>query len=164
MTTANTRTYELAALVRAQLDGIWQYRWYAAAATWLVAVVGWGAVAAIPDRYQASARVYVDTQSILRPLLAGLAMQPNVNTIIEMMGKTLISRPNVERIMEMADLSSRLKTAEQREEMLTRLTKELTIKSTRSENFYTITFADRDPLQAKRVVQSLLTIFVEGSL
>src|SRR5947207_1376725 len=138
MTTANTRTYELAALVRAQLDGIWQYRWYAAAATWLVAVVGWGAVALLADRYQASARVYVDTQSILRPLLAGLAMQPNVTQIVEMMSRTLISRPNVERVIDMAGVTTPSRAPDARDQTINRLSRELTIKGTGSQNLYTI--------------------------
>ena len=60
----------------ANVKAIWRYRWFAAAVAWFIAVAGWVAVASLADRYQASSRVYVDTQSILRPLLAGLTMQP----------------------------------------------------------------------------------------
>ncbi|MBK8740397.1 MAG: chain length-determining protein [Betaproteobacteria bacterium] len=141
----------------------WQYRWHAAAAAWVVAVAGWIAVALLPDRYEALARVHVDTQSILRPLLAGLAMQPNDNQIVEMMGRTLISRPNVERVIKMAEIDAKLKTAADYERMVTRLTKELVVKGGGAQRLFTITFTDRDPEQAKRVVQALLSIFVEGS-
>ena len=156
--------HELFDHLLSNVKATWRYRWYAAIAAWVIALAGWVAVATLPDRYQASARVYVDTQSILRPLLAGLTMQPNINQIIEMMSRTLISRPNVEKVIEMAGLSAKLNTANDREEMITRLTKDLTIKGTGAQNFYTIAFADRNPELAKRVVQSLLTIFVDGSL
>jgi polysaccharide chain length determinant protein (PEP-CTERM system associated) len=148
----------------AYLRAIWRYRWFGAVAAWVVAVAGWTAVDLLADRYQASARVYVDTQSILRPLLAGLVTQPNVNQIVEMMSRTLISRPNVEKVIVMANMDTQLKTADERDAMVTRLTRELTIKSSGAENFYTIAYANKDPQQAKRVVQSLLSIFVEGSL
>src|ERR1700752_175218 len=109
----------------AHIKATWQYRWYAAAVAWLVAVCGWTFVAMLPDRYQASTRVYVDTQSILRPLLAGMAMQPNVTQIIEMMSRTLISRPNVEKVMEMAKIDEKVKTDLDREQTILRLTKDL---------------------------------------
>ncbi|MEO8133043.1 MAG: XrtA system polysaccharide chain length determinant [Betaproteobacteria bacterium] len=146
------------------LKATWRYRWHAVIVAWIFAIGGWIAVASLPDRYSAAARVYVDTQSILRPLLAGLAMQPNVTQIVDMMSKTLISRPNVEKVIGMANMDSKLKTGEDREQLVTRLSKELTIRSSGAQNFYTIAYADQDPQQAKRVVQSLLTIFVEGSM
>src|SRR5438552_18019489 len=99
-------TYEMAAQIRSWLEGTWRYRWHAITAAWILGLIGWGLVALIPDRYLASSRVYVDTQSILRPLLAGLAMQPNVTQIVEMMSRTLISRPNVERLTEMAGVEA----------------------------------------------------------
>jgi protein tyrosine kinase modulator len=101
---------------------------------------------------------------VLRPLLAGLAVQPNVDQMVGMMSRTLISRPNVDRVIRMADMDIQLQSTNAREQMITRLTKELTIQSAGAENLYTIAYTDQNPQQAKRVVQSLLTIFVEGSL
>lgn len=156
--------HELAELLRSYLNAAWRYRWHGAIVAWVIALGGWGAVARIPDRYEASARVYVDTQSVLRPLLAGVAVMPNVSQQVTMMSRTLISRPNVDKVIQMADMNIKIRTPEDRERMITRLTQDLTIRSAGAENLYTIAFADRDPQQARRVVQSLLTIFVEGSL
>jgi len=156
--------HELANQVLSHLKAAWRYRWYAAVVAWIVAVGGWIFVAQMPDRYEASARVYVDTQSVLRPLLSGVAVQPDVNQLVAMMSRTLISRPNLDKVIRMADLDIKIKTPDEREQMITRLTKELTIKSAGSENIYTIALSDTNPQQAKRIVQSLLTLFVEGSI
>ena len=148
----------------AYLKGAWRYRWHAVVVSWLVAIGGWCYVYTLPDRYEASARVYVDTQSVLRPLLAGLTVQPNVDQMVSMMSRTLISRPNMEKVIRMADLDIKLKTPEDREALILRLGRDLQIRTTGRENLYTIAYAEKNPQEAKRVVQSLLTIFVEGSL
>lgn len=49
--------------------GVWKYRWYATVTAWVVAIAGWITIYKLPDDYQASARIYVDTQSILKPLM-----------------------------------------------------------------------------------------------
>jgi polysaccharide chain length determinant protein (PEP-CTERM system associated) len=156
--------HELADQFLSHLKAIWRYRWYAVVFTWIIALGGWIAVYLTPDRYEASARVYVDTQSMLRPLLSGLAVQPNIDQMVTMMSRTLVSRLNVEKVIHMADMDIRLKTPEDREQLITHLTRELAIKSAGRENLYTIAYADENPEQAKRVVQSLLTLFMEGPL
>jgi len=55
-----------------QLRSLWQFRWPALIAAWIVCVAGWLGVMAMPDMYEATARVFVDTQSILKPLLSGM--------------------------------------------------------------------------------------------
>jgi len=156
--------HELADQLLSHLKATWRYRWYAVVFAWIIALGGWIAVYLTPDRYEASARVYVDTQSVLRPLLAGLTVQPNVDQMVTMMSHTLISRPNVEKVIRMADMDIGLKTSEDREKLITRLTRELAIKSAGRENLYTIAYTDKNPQEAKRVVQSLLTMFMEGTL
>lgn len=156
--------HELVDQLLSHLRATWRYRWYAVLAAWIVAIAGWVFVYQLPNRYEASARVYVDTQSVLRPLLAGLAVQPNVGQIVNMMSRTLISRPNLEKVIGMADIDIRLKSPEAKEAMIARLNKEVTMKSGGAENLYIISYIDNHPQEAKRVVQSLLTIFVEGNL
>jgi polysaccharide chain length determinant protein (PEP-CTERM system associated) len=141
------------------LRSAWYYRWHAAAIAWILALAGWTAVHLMPNRYQAQARVYVDTQSMLRPLLSGLAVQPNVDQIISMMGRTLINRANVERLVQMAGVDSG--NPGEREELIARVNRDLAIRSAGRENLYMISYSDREPERAKRVVESLLTIFVE---
>ena len=118
----------------------------------------------LPDRYEASARVYVDTQTLLKPLLSGLTAEPNVEQQIKLMTRQLVSRPTLEKVARMTDLDVRAKTPEQTEQMLNNLASKISIADTGRENLYTISYQDANGDLAKKVVQSLLTIFVETSL
>jgi len=146
------------------LRGMWHRRWIGLAVAWIAAIVGIAVVFRIPEKYEASARVYVDTQSLLRPLMQGLAIQPNLDQQVALMSRTLISRPNVEKLVRMADLDLRVKSNAEREEMIDNLMKSLQLGGNVSTNIYLITYRDANADQAKNVVQSLLTIFMESSL
>lgn len=143
---------------------MWKYRWLGLAIAWLVAAIGATVVLRIPDKYEASARIYVDTQSILKPLMSGLAVQPNIDQQIMMLSRTLISRPNVEKLIRMADLDLGSTSKAAHETLVDELTKGMEIKSTARDNLYTLAYRNSDPEKAKRVVQSLVSIFVESSL
>jgi polysaccharide chain length determinant protein (PEP-CTERM system associated) len=145
------------------LRGMWQGRWAGLAVAWLAAVAGTVFVFLVPDRYEATARVFVDTQSLLKPLLHGLTVQPNVEQEVAMLSRTLVSRPNLEKLVRMTDLDLEVKTPEGREKLIDGLNRKVYIKSA-GLNLYTIGFAHQDRAQATRVVQSLLSIFVESGL
>jgi polysaccharide chain length determinant protein (PEP-CTERM system associated) len=145
--------------------GAWRFRWYFHLIAWPICIAGWAFVYKMPDQYEASARVYVDTQSVLRPLLRGLAVQTNIEREVEVMTRTILSRPNLEKIARMTDMDLEAKTPEDMEKLLDRLRRAIHFSSGRSrENLYTITYVDKDPERGKQVVQSLLTLFVETSL
>ena len=143
--------------------GIWKHRWYAMSVMWLCALSGWAIVFSLPNDYQASARVYVDTQSILKPLLSGMTSVPNVEQQVSIMSRTLLSRPNLERVMRMVDLDVQSASARQHEKTIEQLTANIKINGTNSHDIYTISYREHDPKLVRDVVQSLLTIFVEGS-
>lgn len=144
--------------------GMWKHRWLGLLIAWVVAAVGAFIVLSVPDRYEASARIYVDTQSILKPLMSGLAVQPNVEQQVVMLSRTLISRPNVEKLIRMADLDLGNPSKAAQEALIERLTKTLEIKNVGRDNLYTLSFRDASPDKAKKVIQSLVSIFVESSL
>lgn len=157
--------FEFIEQVIVYIRGIWRYRWWAMAAAWLVAVGGWLFVAQLPDEYEAGARVYVDTASILRPLLRGLAVQTDLSQRIQLMNRTLLSRPNLEKVVRMTDLDITAKTPEQMEDLLDQLSNDIRLTNDRGrQNLYSISFLHQNPEVAKKVVQSLLTIFVESTL
>ena len=79
------------------------------------------------------------------------------------MSRTLLSRPNMEKVMRMVDLDIKAKTPKEKEELLNDLSKQIKIVGTGRDDIYTLTYSNENPRIAKDVVQSLLTIFVEGS-
>lgn len=146
------------------LRATWKYRRLGMLVAWVVGAVIAGVILRIPDRYEASARIFVDTQSILKPLMSGLAVQPNVEQQVMMLSRTLISRPNIEKLIRMADLDLKIKGKAAQEELIEDLTKTLKIQSVGRDNLYTLAYRDTDPAKAQRVVQALVSIFVESSL
>lgn len=155
---------ELLQQLNSILRGMWKYRRVGVAVAWVVAAAGAIGVLLMPDRFEASARVYVDTQTILRPLMAGLAVQPNVDQQVTMLSRTLISRPNVEKLIRMADLDLAAKSKPEQDKLIDEVTADLSIRTTGRDNLYTLSYRGASPDKALRVVQSMLTIFVESSL
>lgn len=144
--------------------GIWKHRWLGLLVAWLVTGIGAFVVLSVPDKYEASARIFVDTQSILKPLMSGLAVQPNVEQQVMMLSRTLISRPNVEKLIRMADLDLKSQSKVAQEALIDDLMKSLEIKNVGRDNLYVLSYRDTSPDKAKRVIQSLVSIFVESSL
>ncbi len=144
--------------------GMWKFRWQALVTAWVVAVLGTVIIWRIPDQYEASARVYVDTDSILKPLMSGLTVQPNVEQQIQMLSRTLLSRPNLEKLIRMADLDLKSQSRADQELLLERLQKDISMKAAGGVNLYTMVYRDNEPEKAKRVIQSLVSIFVESGL
>jgi polysaccharide chain length determinant protein (PEP-CTERM system associated) len=155
---------ELLNQVVAAAKGMWKYRWPGVVTAWAVGISASVAAMRMPEWYEASARIFVDTQSILKPLMSGIAVQPNIDQQVTMLSRTLISRPNVEKLVRMADLDLKDGSPGRQEARIEGLMRELKIQSVGRDNLYTLSYRDTDPEQAKRVVQSLVSIFVESSL
>lgn len=144
--------------------GMWLHRALGLVLAWVVGILAGVGVFLMPDKYEASARIYVDTDSLLRPLMSGLIVQANTDQQIAMLSRTLISRPNLEKLVRMADLDLSVKSGADKDALIDELTKAVKIKSVGRDNLYTLEYRDADPDRAQKVVQSLTTIFVESSL
>ncbi|AUI83301.1 XrtA system polysaccharide chain length determinant [Alteromonas macleodii] len=146
------------------IKGVWIKKRYVIIFSWLICPVGFVYVASLPDVYSSKAQVFVDTRSVLQPLLRGLAIQTNPDQEIQMMAKTLLSRSNVEKIARESDLDITTTTEAEFETLVTNLTKDIQLSSTGRDNIYNISFSNEEPSTAQRVVQETLDLFVEGAL
>jgi polysaccharide chain length determinant protein (PEP-CTERM system associated) len=152
----------LSSLVLQYLHAIWRRKWIVALAAWAVCIVGWTVVAMIPSRYESMARVYVDADQLLTPLLRGITVDVDPGQQLDVLQHTLLSRPNMEQLMHMADLDRTVKTAADKDALIQRLMQQIVIIP-QTRNLFVITYQDTNPTTARNVVQSLLTIFAENT-
>jgi polysaccharide chain length determinant protein (PEP-CTERM system associated) len=147
--------------------GVWRYRWTALITAWLLALAGWFMVAQIDARYPATARLFVDTNRILEPLLDGIAVQPNVKQRVSLMSKTLLSRPNMEKLIDEHQLDVNPIDGQRipREDVIEALQDEINIRDVNGgQSIYSLSYSHQDARVAKAVVESLINIFVNSSL
>jgi polysaccharide chain length determinant protein (PEP-CTERM system associated) len=142
---------------------LWRRRWHAAGVAWVFCLVGWAYVLILPNSYEATARIYVDTESMLRPLMQGIAVNSNILTQVDLIQRTLLSRPNLQRVSHMADLDLGAQTPAEVEDVINDLRRR-TVVTGEGRNLFTIGYTGPSRDVAQRVVQSLLTVFVESNL
>ncbi len=150
-------------LILAELRGAWRFRWFALAVAWVVAVVGALVILAMPDEYQVRARVHVDTDTVLGPLLEGVAVSSNLGARVQMISNTILNRDNLEKIARRSDMSLTVRTPIEEQALIQRLGNSISVSGT-EEDLYTITYTSEEPRTAHLVVQSVLDILMEETL
>jgi polysaccharide chain length determinant protein (PEP-CTERM system associated) len=154
---------ELIKEVLEHVHGSWRYRWWAVRTTWLVCLLGWIYVYAIPDVYQASAKVYVDTNSLIKPLMQGLTTQQDTMNEVQLVSTAVLTRPNLERVARETDLDLRAPTPAAFETLITQLQTLIRVTGGR-DNIFTIQFEDVSREKARDVVAAILDTFVEDAI
>ncbi len=155
---------ELIAEVLDYVRGMWRYRWWSIGAAWLISILGCFYVYSMPDVYSASARVYVDTKSLMGPIFQGLAISDNVAAQVEAVSRALLTRPNLESVARRTDLDLRVKSPKEMELLITGLQQRISVQGNREQNVFTISFEDRSREKAREVVAAIVDEFVESSL
>lgn len=158
---------DVIAQVLVLLRGAWRYRWPAVVVAWLVAIAGWIGVQFIPDKFTSSTQVYVDTESLLKPLLTGLTVNRDIMSQVGMMQAVMLSRPNLEKVAQQADLLLDAKTRREQEAVIDSLAQGIKLgrpTGPGTRNTFQVSFDDNDPKVAHRVVRTLLDTFMEDSL
>lgn len=153
------------------LHGMWRYRWSALLVTWIVALAGGMYVMAMPNQYSVNTVVYVDTTSIMKPLLKGLAPETDAYNEIKVMSRVLLSRDNLLSVIRDTDMNLTVDNPEAREKMVNTLARTIGLKEggdgkswkSRS-NIYEISYQASSPGLAYQVVTKLLNTMIEGTL
>jgi polysaccharide chain length determinant protein (PEP-CTERM system associated) len=142
------------------VQALWRHRWLAVGTAWLVCTAGWIGAAFMPTQYESTARVYLNADPLLTPLLRGLAADTDPGRHLDFMQRTLLSRPNLEQLLRLTDLDTGVRTPGEKEALFKRLARDISVTPI-TLNLLALSYRDSDPVVAKNVVQSLLTIFAE---
>lgn len=155
---------QLYAQVLDYIKGIWIKKRYILLTSWIICPLGFAYVLTLPDTYSSSARVHVDTRSMLAPLLRGLVINPNPSQEISLIARTLKSRENLERIARETDLDITVIGPGAFDELISELNSNIRISSGGRSNIFNISFRHENPNVAKNVVQETLNLLIETSL
>jgi polysaccharide chain length determinant protein (PEP-CTERM system associated) len=155
--------------------GVWRFRWLGFAAAFAIAVLGSLVVFALPDRYQAEARIFVDTRTALKPALQGLTVDQNVDAQINFVRQALLEGPQLETIAKETGVLP-ASTTDERKKAITlynfsqRVTLNVLTAGTQYEDrnaagtIYQFYYEDASRSRALAVVDTLLNTFVEQTL
>jgi polysaccharide chain length determinant protein (PEP-CTERM system associated) len=154
---------EIRALLRRYAIIAWRKRWFAIGLAWLVCIGGWIGVASIPNQYEASARLYVDADAVLTPLLRGLALDNTPASQVETLQRTLLSRPNLEKLISKTDLELQVTGDASKQELVQKLAADIKVMP-QTRNLFTLSYRNTSPKLAYDVVQSILSIFIESKV
>ena len=158
-----------------ELRSAWRFRWFAFALAFVLALIGWLIVFALPDRYAAFARVFVDTRTALKPVLQGLAVDQDVDAQINYVRQSLLAGPQLEKIaIASGVLAPNVTDERRRARILDALSDRITLTVSGAGNqgedrstagtIYGLQYLDSDRARSLRVVTNLLNTFVEETL
>lgn len=164
--------YEQLQQIRMYLSGMWKYRWFGIAASWLVCIGIWTFVYLKPDVYEASGKIQIDMNTALKPILKGLAVESDQSDTVNIMTKQLMSRPVLERIVRETDLGLSVNNEVQMEHLIRHLRETIGInipksddrRGKSSDSIVTISYKDPKPKLAYAVVKKVIDTLVERTL
>jgi polysaccharide chain length determinant protein (PEP-CTERM system associated) len=158
-----------------EVRSAWRFRWLGVSAAFVVALLGWAMVFAMPDQYAADARVFVDTRTALKPALQGLTTDQNVDAQINYVRQSLLEGPQLEQIArETGVVDPGLTDERARARILNRLSDHITLtvisagtqgdERATAGTIYSFHYTDTSRPRALKVVETLLHTFVEETL
>ena len=161
--------HELMERLLDEFRGGWRFRWIAMVVAWLVAIGGWAFVLMMPDTFEASARVFVDSRTQLSQITQGIAVESNIDTQIQRVRQALIGGPQIEKVAREVFPDFSTVTPEERQRVVAELRERITITGSAARDnptagVYTIAYAGQNRERSVHVVDRLLNTFVESSL
>ena len=146
--------------LRAWVRVVVRRRWLALGVAMVCALLSVAGLNFYREKFESSARIYVDTQTVLKPLMAGLTYQPDIDQQLRMLARTLISRENVERLVQTPGLEIDVSDEAKREATIRRLMADIKVSSVaQGGNLFSIAYRGTTPQQAERVVGETVKLF-----
>lgn len=137
----------------------------------VVAFLGWVVVYALPNQYTSKAVVQIDTRSIMKPLLKGLAVEFDTVDGLDTMTRVLLSRENLENVVRQTDMGLELDNTDAMDEFVNKLAGSIVLrevdnnrKKNNDNNVYELSYQGESPELVYQVISKLLNTLIERTL
>jgi polysaccharide chain length determinant protein (PEP-CTERM system associated) len=157
-----------------EITSTWRHRWLGLGVASGLALGGWAIVFMLPDRYGAQASVLVDTRTMLKPALEGVALQQDVGGQLTYVRESLLTDP---RLLDIAKQVGLLPAGSEIdpihvERVLAAVRKHIKLTMEHSDEnrpesgstTYGILYQDTNRLRALNVVTILQQTFIDETL
>ncbi len=147
--------------------GMWRFRWIGVTVAWAVLLVGLLVITVLPDRYQASATVFVDTQTALGAATRTLTVDEDTDLEIQRVREALLGGPQLAKIADDMGLTARAQTPQERQKVVEKLRNQIQIArgfGGGAAGTYVISYTHKDRDVSLKVVDRFVNTFVQGAL
>ncbi len=155
--------------LRAALWTVWNRRWLALAVAWGVCLLGWLAVALIPNSYESEARLYVQLDDVLAEQI-GIGADARKSDV-ERIRQTLTSAVNFEKVVRSTRIGDTVTTPAQMERAVAALTEDVKVVGDEKNVFQITAKSGRSDLSdgenaqlAQDIAQRMIDIFREENM
>lgn len=149
--------------------GLWRRRWVAVLGAWAAALALWFLIWLLPNKYESRAQVFVETETILQPVMNGVTARPDYDARVDVMRQQLLSRPNIEEVVYRSGLDKTVKAGgdvERRvkmEGLIDWVGGAIRIDSPK-DRYFVITYQNSDREMARKVVDAVVNLLIEQDL
>jgi polysaccharide chain length determinant protein (PEP-CTERM system associated) len=152
--------------LREQLHGLWRFRWIGMGVAWAALLLSLVVITVLPDRYQASATVFVETQTALSAATRSLTINENTDEQIQLVREALLGGTQLEKIADDTGLTARALTPEERQKVFDKLRKgiQISVEAARAAaggGTYVISYTNKDRQTSLKVVDRFVNTFVQ---
>ncbi len=154
--------------LRAAAHSVWHRKWLALAIAWGVCILGWLAIAMIPNSYESQARIYVQLDDVFSKQIG---IQGDGERDINRVRQTLSSSVNLEKVIRSTKLGDGITSQRAMDNAIATLTRNVTVKSEENNLFELTARVGHSDLSdsenaglAQDVIQKLIDIFREENI
>jgi polysaccharide chain length determinant protein (PEP-CTERM system associated) len=156
--------------IQAMIGAVRRRRWLIVKIAGALSIAVWLLLLALPSRFEASARVFVDIRTALQPVLKGIAVDEQVDSEVSLVREALLSYPKLAAVARKNGLVGPGRNVD---DVVRELQNKVDVTAERSRSegggdgkssvVYVITYRDRSAERSVAIVSSLLDVFVKDT-
>ena len=149
----------------------WPNRWLGFFIALVLASVIAVVVIALPDRYESSARLYINSEVVLKPMLKGLTIESGddkLEKVLRVLQTTLLNANNIDRLIRTPGMGFDASTASARAQAARAIRSGMVVNkeedAEENADLFALNYLDTNATRARNVVHGLLSIFIESNI